>query len=198
MLPPLRRAPCRPLRPRARRPARLLAALLLLAALRGGGTALPTGCKYDGRPKSSGKAAAGGPLEVKVVCSNLELAHVLPPEALPNRTVTLILSNNRITELKNCSFSGLNLLERLDLKNNLISTIDPGAFLGLSSLKRLDLTNNRIGCLNADVFKGLVNLIRLNLSGNLFSTLTQGTFDHLGSLKSLLLSKNITGLRISD
>lgn len=89
MLPPLRRALCRPLRPRARRPARLLAALLLVAALRGGGTALPPGCKYDGRPKSSGKAAAGGPLEVKVVCSNLELARVLPPEALPNRTVTL-------------------------------------------------------------------------------------------------------------
>uniref|UniRef100_A0A493TFS9 Adhesion G protein-coupled receptor A3 n=2 Tax=Anas TaxID=8835 RepID=A0A493TFS9_ANAPP len=194
MLPPGRRAACRPPRPhRHRRPARLLAALLLLllpAALGGGGggTALPEGCKYDGRPKSAGKAAVAagsGPVEVKVVCSNLQLARVLPPEALPNRTVTLILSNNKITELKNGSFSGLNLLERLDLKNNLISTIDPGAFLGLSSLKRLDLTNNRIGCLNADIFRGLVNLIRLNLSGNLFSTLTQGTFDHLGSLKSL-------------
>ncbi|KAK2521405.1 Adgra3 [Columba guinea] len=185
MLPPGRRAPCRP--PRPRRPAGLLPALLLLTVLGGGGGAvLPPGCKYDSRPKSAGKAAAaGGPVEVKVVCSNLELAQVLPPEALPNRTVTLILSNNKITELKNGSFSGLHLLERLDLKNNLISTIDPGAFLGLSSLKRLDLTNNRIGCLNADIFRGLVNLIRLNLSGNLFSTLTQGTFDHLGSLKAL-------------
>ncbi|XP_052636306.1 adhesion G protein-coupled receptor A3 isoform X2 [Harpia harpyja] len=188
MLSPGRRAACRPSRRRRRRrPAGLLPALLLLTALGGGGAALPPGCKYDGRPKSAGKASAatGGPVEVKVVCSNLELVQVLPPEALPNRTVTLILSNNKITELKNGSFSGLHLLERLDLKNNLISTIDPGAFLGLSSLKRLDLTNNRIGCLNADIFRGLVNLIRLNLSGNLFSTLTQGTFDHLGSLKSL-------------
>ncbi|KAF1565349.1 UNVERIFIED_CONTAM: Adhesion G protein-coupled receptor A3, partial [Eudyptes pachyrhynchus] len=186
MLPPSRRILCRPPRRRRRRPAGFLPALLLLTAL-GGGGALPPGCKYDGRPKNAAKAAAaaGGPVEVKVVCSNLELAQVLPHEALPNRTVTLILSNNKITELKNGSFSGLNLLERLDLKNNLISTIDPGAFLGLSSLKRLDLTNNRIGCLNADIFRGLVNLIRLNLSGNLFSTLTQGTFDHLGSLKSL-------------
>lgn len=97
MLPPGRRAACRPPRPhRHRRPARLLAALLLLllpAALGGGGgTALPAGCKYDGRPKSAGKAAVaagGGPVEVKVVCSNLQLARVLPPEALPNRTVTL-------------------------------------------------------------------------------------------------------------
>lgn len=56
----------------------------------GGGAVLPPGCKYDSRPKSAGKAAAaGGPVEVKVVCNNLELAQVLPPEALPNRTVTL-------------------------------------------------------------------------------------------------------------
>ncbi|KAJ7428420.1 hypothetical protein BTVI_00665 [Pitangus sulphuratus] len=90
MPPAGRRAPCRPPRCRRRRPARLLLpALLLLAALGGGGAALPPGCKYDGRPKSAGKAAAGGAVEVKVVCSNLELAQVLPPEALPNRTVTL-------------------------------------------------------------------------------------------------------------
>lgn len=91
MLPPARRALCRPpRRRRRRRPAGLLPALLLLTALAGvGGAALPPGCKYDGRPKSAGKAAAGGPVEVKVVCSNLELAQVLPPEALPNRTVTL-------------------------------------------------------------------------------------------------------------
>nr|XP_048704668.1 adhesion G protein-coupled receptor A3 isoform X3 [Caretta caretta] len=96
-----------------------------------------------------------------------------------------ILSNNKISELKNGSFSGLSFLERLDLKNNLINIIDPGAFMGLPSLKRLDLSNNKIGCLNADIFRGLINLVRLNLSGNLFSALTQGTLDHLNSLKSL-------------
>uniref|UniRef100_A0A5F8H1D8 Adhesion G protein-coupled receptor A3 n=1 Tax=Monodelphis domestica TaxID=13616 RepID=A0A5F8H1D8_MONDO len=155
-----------------------------------GATALPPGCKHDGRPKGASKPSAGGAaaaaaLEGKVVCSSLDLAQVLPPDTLPNRTVTLILSNNKISELKNGSFSGLSLLERLDLRNNLISTIDPGAFWGLSSLKRLDLTNNRIGCLNANIFRGLTNLVRLNLSGNLFSSLAQGTFDYLGSLRSL-------------
>ncbi|XP_066488648.1 adhesion G protein-coupled receptor A3 [Tiliqua scincoides] len=167
----------------------LLQLLLLLALAEGGGgwgsSGLPAGCKQDGggRPRGGGKAPSpdGG----KVVCSSLELAHVPPPRALPNRTVTLILSSNKITELKNGSFAGLSLLERLDLRNNLISAIDPGAFGGLSSLKKLDLTNNQIGCLNADIFKGLSNLVRLNLSGNLFSSLTQGTFDHLISLKSL-------------
>ncbi|XP_036186036.1 adhesion G protein-coupled receptor A3 isoform X2 [Myotis myotis] len=174
-----------PGRRRGRPPPPLLLPIALLALLGGGrgAAALPPGCKHDGRPRVAGRAA--GAAEGKVVCSSLELAQVLPPDTLPNRTVTLILSNNKISELKNGSFSGLSLLERLDLRNNLISSIDPGAFWGLSSLKRLDLTNNRIGCLNADIFRGLTNLVRLNLSGNLFSSLSQGTFDYLGSLRSL-------------
>ncbi|XP_072476468.1 adhesion G protein-coupled receptor A3 isoform X2 [Notamacropus eugenii] len=144
-----------------RRRRRLLLGWLLWIALcesGPGAAALPPGCKHDGRPKGAGKPPAA---EGKVVCSSLDLAQVLPPDTLPNRTVTLILSNNKISELKNGSFSGLSLLERLDLRNNLISTIDPGAFWGLSSLKRLDLTNNRIGCLNANIFRGLTNLVRL-------------------------------------
>ncbi|XP_045429631.1 adhesion G protein-coupled receptor A3 isoform X2 [Pipistrellus kuhlii] len=172
-------------RRRGRPPPPLLLPIALLALLGGGrgAAALPPGCKHDGRPRVASRAP--GAAEGKVVCSSLELAQVLPPDTLPNRTVTLILSNNKISELKNGSFSGLSLLERLDLRNNLISSIDPGAFWGLSSLKRLDLTNNRIGCLNADIFRGLTNLVRLNLSGNLFSSLSQGTFDYLGSLRSL-------------
>uniref|UniRef100_F6WDX1 Adhesion G protein-coupled receptor A3 n=2 Tax=Ornithorhynchus anatinus TaxID=9258 RepID=F6WDX1_ORNAN len=163
-------------------PLPLLLLLLLCCALCSAGPGLPPGCKQDGRPRTPGRPPNP---DGKVVCSSLDLARVLPPDTLPNRTVTLILSNNKISELKNGSFSGLNLLERLDLRNNLISTIDPDAFWGLSSLKRLDLTNNRIGCLNADIFRGLTNLVRLNLSGNLFSSLAQGTFDYLGSLRSL-------------
>ncbi|XP_053258357.1 adhesion G protein-coupled receptor A3 [Podarcis raffonei] len=171
----------------------VLLAAAALALVRGGGSSgLPEGCKQDGGGGGGGRLRSGKaspPAEAgaggKVVCSSLALARVPDPGGLPNRTVTLILSNNKITELKNGSFAGLSLLERLDLKNNLISTIDPGAFVGLSSLKRLDLTNNQIGCLNADIFKELANLVRLNLSGNLFSSLAQGTFDHLTSLKSL-------------
>ncbi|XP_054609761.1 adhesion G protein-coupled receptor A3 [Dunckerocampus dactyliophorus] len=138
-------------------------------------------CKsYDERSKSPLKSP-----DRKVVCSNMELHQVLPPDAFPNRTVTLILNNNKIQELKNGSFVGLSTLEKLDLRNNLISRIEPGAFLGLPALKRLDLSNNSIGCLNVDIFKGLTSLIRLNLSGNMFSSLAQGTFDNLLSLKSL-------------
>ncbi|XP_025025423.1 adhesion G protein-coupled receptor A2-like, partial [Python bivittatus] len=52
-------------------------------------------------------------LRIKVVCSGGELAETLHPSLLPNRTVSLILSNNKILWLKNNSFIGLRSLERL-------------------------------------------------------------------------------------
>lgn len=78
----------RPGRPRGRPPPPLLLLpLALLALLGGGAVALPPGCKHDGRLRGAGRAA--GAAEGKVVCSSLELAQVLPPDTLPNRTVTL-------------------------------------------------------------------------------------------------------------
>ncbi|XP_032372862.1 adhesion G protein-coupled receptor A2 [Etheostoma spectabile] len=119
----------------------------------------------------------------RVSCNKEELTE--PPDAslLPNRTVTLILSHNKIRVLRNGSFFGLYALEKLDLKHNLISTIMSGAFQGLSELRKLDLSNNRIGCLTADMFQGLSNLTKLNLSGNIISTMDPGVFQELPSLK---------------
>uniref|UniRef100_W5K4J2 Adhesion G protein-coupled receptor A3 n=1 Tax=Astyanax mexicanus TaxID=7994 RepID=W5K4J2_ASTMX len=161
--------------------------LLVLGLFGGADSALSSDCKtYDERSRNAGKGSPSvATADRKVVCSNMELLQVLPPESFPNRTVTLILSNNKIQDLLNGSFAGLSTLERLDIKNNIISRIEPGAFLGLTALKRLDLSNNRIGCLNVDIFKGLTNLVKLNLSGNMFSSLSQGTFDSLVSLKTL-------------
>ncbi|XP_015269480.1 PREDICTED: G-protein coupled receptor 124 [Gekko japonicus] len=169
-------------------PSRMLwaGALLLLAALwcAGGARSCPLqlrACKcVDERPK--GLAMPGAPRK-RVSCSGQDLGEPPAPRFLPNGTVTLLLSNNKIAALKNGSFFGLRALEKLDLKNNLISTIQPGAFLGLSNLKRLDLSNNRIGCLSTGIFQGLTNLIRLNVSDNIFSSLQPGVFDQLLSLK---------------
>uniref|UniRef100_A0A8C9VC48 Adhesion G protein-coupled receptor A2 n=1 Tax=Scleropages formosus TaxID=113540 RepID=A0A8C9VC48_SCLFO len=128
--------------------------------------------------------APGAPLERKrVSCAGEELSELPQVSLLPNRTVTLILSNNRIRALRNGSFLGLTALEKLDLRNNLISTISPGAFRSLTSLRKLDLSDNRIGCLTVGVFQGLTNLTKLNLSGNIFSTLEPGLFQELPSLK---------------
>ncbi|XP_064419690.1 adhesion G protein-coupled receptor A3 isoform X2 [Latimeria chalumnae] len=141
---------------------RLLRALLmLLLVLLVESDPLPSGCKSVNESRNAGKSASAATLGRKVVCNNLELKAILPADALHNKTITLVLSNNKIFELKNGSFAGFGLLERLDLRNNLLSIIEPGAFGGLSSLKRLDLSNNRIGCLNEDIFNGLPSLIRL-------------------------------------
>ncbi|XP_040270315.1 adhesion G protein-coupled receptor A2 [Bufo bufo] len=130
------------------------------------------------------KPGVGAPApRKKVICTNEELLEVPEPALLPNKTGTLILSNNKITILKNGSFYGLLDLERLDLKNNLISKMEPGAFLGLPELKRLDISNNRIGCVIPAAFQGLSSLSRLFLSGNIFSTLSPEVFDELPSLK---------------
>lgn len=156
--------------------------VVLLSGLRGSAVQFP--CKTsDEGPKSGGRSPAAS--DRKVVCSNMELHQVLPPDSLPNRTVILVLSNNKIQELRNGAFFGLSTLEKLDLRSNMISRIEPGAFLGLRALKKLDLSNNSISCLNGEAFKGLDSLSRLNLSGNTFSSLAQGVFNSLVFLKAL-------------
>ncbi|XP_053731866.1 uncharacterized protein LOC128765279 isoform X4 [Synchiropus splendidus] len=127
-------------------------------------------------------------VRVKVVCDDADLLETLHPSFLPNRTVSLNLSNNKISLLRNGSFYGLAALEKLDLRNNLISTVEPWAFRGLLALKRLDLSDNRIGCLSSEMFADLGNLSKLNLSGNIFSTLTAGLFTHLAALRVLHFS----------
>ncbi|XP_061624496.1 adhesion G protein-coupled receptor A2 isoform X1 [Phyllopteryx taeniolatus] len=165
-------------------PARVVLMLLLLLAAPGPPPSRacrgPLGCSCA---EERSKAHGAQPLGRRVSCGKEELSE--PPDArlLPNRTVTLILSHNKIRVLNNGSFFGLNALEKLDLKHNLISTIMPGAFQGLSELRKLDLSNNRIGCLTSDMFQGLTNLTKLNLSGNIISTLDPDVFQELPSLK---------------
>lgn len=169
-----------------------LSGVVLLLVV-GACVSVPSGCKHlDERPKNAWKLSSAavppatpvpGAADKKVVCTNLELTEIFPLDTLPNKTVTLILSNNKLTELKNNSFAGQRYLERLDMRNNLISNVELGAFWGLSALKRLDLSSNKISCLNGEMFRGLSNLIRLNISGNLFSTLSEGIFKDLQMLK---------------
>ncbi|KAM6930340.1 adhesion G protein-coupled receptor A2 isoform 2-T3 [Xenentodon cancila] len=166
---------------------RLVLMLLLLSASEprlsqacSGLLASTSGCSCtDERTKAHSVQAVGR----RVSCSKEELLELPDASLLPNRTITLILSHNKIRIVRNGSFIGLNALEKLDLKHNLISTIMPGAFQGLSELRKLDLSNNRIGCLSADMFQGLTNLTKLNLSGNIISTLDPGVFEELPSLK---------------
>ena len=47
-----------------------------------------------------------------MVCTSLELAQILSLNSLPSHRITLTLRNNKISKVKNDSFSGLNLVER--------------------------------------------------------------------------------------
>uniref|UniRef100_A0A8C7AWQ7 Adhesion G protein-coupled receptor A2 n=1 Tax=Neovison vison TaxID=452646 RepID=A0A8C7AWQ7_NEOVI len=171
-------------------PARLLLPLLpwllLLAPETRGAPGCPVpirSCKCSGERPKGLSGGAPNPARRRVVCGGGDLPEPPEPSLLPNGTVTLLLSNNKITGLRNGSFLGLPLLEKLDLRNNVISTVQPGAFLGLGELKRLDLSNNRIGCLTSETFQGLPRLLRLNISGNIFSSVQPGVFDELPALK---------------
>uniref|UniRef100_A0A8D2IMU0 Adhesion G protein-coupled receptor A2 n=1 Tax=Urocitellus parryii TaxID=9999 RepID=A0A8D2IMU0_UROPR len=175
----MRGAPARLLLP-------LLPWLLLLAPETQGAPGCPVpirSCKCSGERPKGLSGGTPNPARRRVVCGGGDLPEPPEPGLLPNGTVTLLLSNNKITGLRNGSFLGLYLLEKLDLRNNVISTVQPGAFLGLGELKRLDLSNNRIGCLTSETFQGLPKLLRLNISGNIFSSLQPGVFDELPALK---------------
>ncbi|XP_028624044.1 adhesion G protein-coupled receptor A2 isoform X1 [Grammomys surdaster] len=164
----------------------LLPCLLLLAPGTRGAPGCPVpirGCKCSGERPKGLSGGAHNPARRRVVCGGGDLPEPPNPSLLPNGTITLLLSNNKITGLRNGSFLGLSLLEKLDLRNNVISTVQPGAFLGLGELKRLDLSNNRIGCLTSETFQGLPRLLRLNISGNIYSSLQPGVFDELPALK---------------
>uniref|UniRef100_A0A8C6S990 Adhesion G protein-coupled receptor A2 n=1 Tax=Neogobius melanostomus TaxID=47308 RepID=A0A8C6S990_9GOBI len=149
-------------------PARLVVVLMLLffalplklarsQSVCPGPIASTGGCSCtDDRSKGHGVQAVGR----RVSCSKEELSEPPDPSLLPNRTVTLVLSHNKIRVLRN------------------------GSFIGLSSLEKLDLSNNRIGCLTADMFQGLTNLTKLNLSGNIISTVDPGVFQELPFLKN--------------
>nr|XP_058905193.1 adhesion G protein-coupled receptor A2 isoform X1 [Kogia breviceps] len=175
----MRRAPARVLLP-------LLQWLLLLAPEIRGAPGCPVpirSCKCSGERPKGLSGGAPSPARRRVVCGGGDLPEPPEPGLLPNSTVALLLSNNKISGLRNGSFLGLPLLEKLDLRNNVISTVQAGAFLGLGELKRLDLSNNRIGCLTSETFQGLPRLLRLNISGNIFSSLPPGVFDELPALK---------------
>ncbi|XP_041370452.1 adhesion G protein-coupled receptor A3-like [Gigantopelta aegis] len=122
----------------------------------------------------------------KVDCSKHPLPYTsLSQMHLPLDTVHLDLKRNALTVLKEGSFMGLSMLEKLNLSYNHITIIKAGAFQGLESLVRLDLSHNKIGIIDSGIFSGLPKLIKLSLSYNRINTIPEGTFNDLTSLHSV-------------
>ncbi len=126
--------------------------------------------------------------------------------------ISLDLSGENISELRQSFFEGFTRLEELDLSQNSIRVLGTGTFSPLTRLKELDLSENQIHSIADNVFSsslgeldlsqnqirslsssmlaGLTRLEELDLNGNQISSISQNTFSGLSNLKYLWLNSN--------
>ncbi|XP_071094985.1 toll-like receptor 4 [Haliotis cracherodii] len=104
----------------------------------------------------------------RVDCQNLNLTSV--PGDLPPNTVSMDLSGNNITILRDQAFVRLPRLMYLNIVNSQVSRLEANAFKGLSLLLSLRLNNNNLQLDNhtypEDVFRPLQSLTELNIGNN--------------------------------
>ncbi|XP_046375336.2 toll-like receptor 4 [Haliotis rufescens] len=104
----------------------------------------------------------------RVDCQNLNLTSV--PGDLPPNTVSLDLSGNNITVLRDQAFVRLPRLLYLNIVNCQVSRLEANAFKSLFLLLSLRLNNNNLQLDNhtypEDVFRPLQSLTELNIGNN--------------------------------
>ncbi|XP_071485886.1 uncharacterized protein [Diadema antillarum] len=125
---------------------------------------------------------------IKVYCNHCHLKSV--PQDLPNRTITLDLSYNLITQLQNYSFASLWNLITLNLRKNAIFHIENAAFTPLIHLKILSLSGNKLAQVHPGLLRSNKNLYRVDLGGNLFTSVPLTAIKDLSKLKAIILMKN--------
>uniref|UniRef100_A0A182QT29 G-protein coupled receptors family 1 profile domain-containing protein n=1 Tax=Anopheles farauti TaxID=69004 RepID=A0A182QT29_9DIPT len=117
---------------------------------------------------------------------------VLPNEFFPPGTLLriLVLSGNRINQLRRRNFVNLEFLEELDLKDNQIDSLTEDVLIPLTNLRTLYLNNNRLRKLVPGMIPQLVTLQTLSLAKNQIDTIDVCALD-LPSLEHLYLSENL-------
>ena len=106
-----------------------------------------------------------------------------------NNLLSLDLSGNRISEVKERSFKDLQQLTVLNLASNEIETISKEVFKYLGMLRVLNLFGNRIRKIENGAFDHNQNLKAVRVDDNILSDV-HGLFSDLKHLKFLNLSKN--------
>ena len=104
--------------------------------------------------------------------------------------VSLDLSDQGISKLKNFFFDNLTGLKELDLSENEITSINKDVFFNLARVEELDLSQNQLSILPADGFFFLLSLQELDLSENEITSIDDRAFYDLASLEELDLSQN--------
>lgn len=103
----------------------------------------------------------------------------------------LFFDFNKIKNISENTFQGLEKLLTLFLHDNEIEEIHPSAFKGLTSLSRLMLNFNHIPSLPKGVFDGLSDLDILQLQYNKITSIPTGIFKDLIHLQTLYINDNL-------
>ena len=124
-----------------------------------------------------------------VKCSFLDLSGI--PEILHAATiVSLDLSNNEISILRNASFSVFSRLLTLILSNNEVEDIEINAFAELGMMMDIDLSYNNLQSFNPEIFSFNTVLDNVSLKGNPIA--------FLSSSSPILISDSISSLDLSS
>ena len=131
--------------------------------------------------------------EVTYSCSEMGLQ--LVPQGFSQNTTRIILSHNKIADIKPSTFSGLASVVYLDISHNKLSKILPWTFAGLSNLETLNISSNKLTSTESfsnGVFKPLTSLKELDMRYNLDMRL--GGDDYPDAVLADLTSLNILKL----
>ncbi|KAL4649130.1 nephrocan-like [Arapaima gigas] len=111
------------------------------------------------------------------------------PDGLPHSLEVLRLGSNRIQNLQESCFEGLQKLQILDLQNNRISSLRASVLLSLVKLEFLYLDGNSIETLHGSLRLPLLKL--LSLGDNKISSMPASFLAPLQALATLQLQRNL-------
>ena len=112
------------------------------------------------------------------------------PGNIPDYTTHVSLSNNNIRILHTNSFFRLGSCLVLNLNYNKISEVEEGAFNGMQKLEQLYLSHNLLRKLTTESFDGAYSLKLLTLNDNEITMLYPAAFQLLPSSLELDLREN--------
>ncbi|XP_041984811.1 leucine-rich repeat-containing protein 15-like [Aricia agestis] len=139
----------------------------------------------------------GSPFRYLNIIQSISLSHnsltdlegVFQFESSPTRLKTLILSYNKIDNLRRDTFEDLSRLTELDLSYNAISDLSDEPFANLTDLVTLKLNNNRISQIGS-AFNYTRHLKHLYLANNEIDNLNEYSIATINDLETLDISRN--------
>lgn len=103
---------------------------------------------------------------------------------------TIVMRNNKLTDILEASFNNLRNLTVVDLSFNNIMTIKAGSFINTMNMKTLLLRGNNINAIKGEMFNTGTGIEEIDLSENQISYIFQTSFKIHPRLRKLNLSNN--------